>query len=373
MSEAHGAVTAPEVAVEKQEEIQPAKRTLDQVLIAQLDVFATNVRAVLDTDDIAALHRARVTTRRLQASLELVDKSPDLDLKKAKQRLQRWRRVLGRVRNYDVYLLLIEKYTASNSRAKTTGLEILVNELRKRRGKHLALARRRLGKIDISELAGSIGLPGAGPTISESESAVLNGVDASAATVSTEGSAPAIRAPGETGPDRFDWAQAQAAVLPGAHAAPWLEHRLRQLHSLAALTDDSPLPRDAHKVRIAAKRVRYLIEVLTEMGYGDASRFLAWLKSAQDRLGDWHDLAALEHEITETVSRRKFLTKHLEESVAMLQFASQLRKRRNTIRASLFPVVVPASAATTVRRITRSLRQPGAVAAQGNDVSTSGE
>jgi len=67
-----------------------------------------------------------------------------------------------------------------------------------------------------------------------------------------------------------------------------------------------------HGVRIAAKRVRYLVEVLREFDVAGSAEVLNWLRRLQQHLGDWHDLEALEEMLVEMVARPKFLRNHLD-------------------------------------------------------------
>ena len=65
-------------------------------------------------------------------------------------------------------------------------------------------------------------------------------------------------------------------------------------------------------MRIAAKRVRYLVEVLSEFDVAGSAEVLDWLRKLQQHLGDWHDLEVLEQMLVEMVARPKFLRNHLD-------------------------------------------------------------
>src|SRR5881296_1043925 len=67
-----------------------------------------------------------------------------------------------------------------------------------------------------------------------------------------------------------------------------------------------------HGVRIAAKRLRYLIEVFEEFKVAGSAEALAWLRCLQQHLGDWHDFEVLEELMIEMVARPAFLRDHLE-------------------------------------------------------------
>jgi CHAD domain-containing protein len=67
-----------------------------------------------------------------------------------------------------------------------------------------------------------------------------------------------------------------------------------------------------HGVRIAAKRVRYLIEVTHEFDVPGSAETLAWLRRLQQHLGEWHDREVLEQMMIEMIARPEFLRDHLE-------------------------------------------------------------
>ena len=93
------------------------------------------------------------------------------------------------------------------------------------------------------------------------------------------------------------------------------------------------------------------------MGYGDATRALAWLRTLQDRIGDWHDLESLEQEIIDIVAERSFLKAHLLESSRMLQVAAHLQKKKERLVAKVFPVQVPQNLLATSQRLSKALRR----------------
>jgi predicted transcriptional regulator len=93
------------------------------------------------------------------------------------------------------------------------------------------------------------------------------------------------------------------------------------------------------------------------MGYGQPVSALRWLRTLQDRIGDWHDLHALEEEIIKIVSRPNFLHEHLAESSRMLEAAAHLQRKKEALVTKLFPVRVPRTLVVTSNRIVRVLRR----------------
>jgi len=313
-------------------------RKLVEIIISQLAALRAYHRAVLETEAVEAIHKMRVTTRRLQASLDLLER--EMKVRKLKRRLRNWRRRLSTVRNYDVFLELIEKETPSRGRARREQLELVKGILKERRLHRAAKVRQFLEDIDIGALAIKLGF--LEPSIREATDIALIHDDA-------HDQAPALDATAET----VDLDERSVA----GYAAERLEQRLEEFQALAAQSHPTNNPAELHQLRIAAKRVRYLLEIVTEMGYGDASRALAWLRTLQDRIGDWHDLEALEEEIIAIVSSEEFMKEHLAESSRMLQAAAHLQKKKKALVSRLFPVRVPKTVELTGRRIARALNR----------------
>src|SRR6266567_1989714 len=309
-------------------------RKLTEIIPSQLNSLHTYHRAVLETEAVEAIHKMHVTTRRLQASLDLLER--EMKVRKLKRRLRKWRRRLSTVRNYDVFLELIEKEAPSRGRARREQLELVKGILKERRLHRAARIRQFLEGIDIDAVAIRLGL-GKPSTREATDTAGVND------------DAPAVEDTAET-------MELDERSVAG-YAAERLDQRLGEFQALAAQSRPTNNPAELHQLRIAAKRVRYLLEIVTEMGYGDASRALAWLRTLQDRIGDWHDLEALEEEIIAIVSSEEFMKEHLAESSRMLQAAAHLQKKKEALVSRLFPVRPPRYLEVTSQRIARALRR----------------
>lgn len=327
----------------KQEE---AKRgvtpTLGEIVLGQLKTLKKYHTAVLETGDVESVHKMRVTTRRLQASLDLLlIKDDEIGVRKLKKRLRRWRRWLSTVRNYDVFLIIIAKQSASRRASQAPKFELLKTLLEERRRMRMEKVRRRLEHIDITGIATKLGL-----SLNDPETADESGASAAVEATAT----PRLSGASFPGIDK------KRITL---RSATRLEQRLSEFLSLAADSHPTTNPVELHELRIAAKRVRYILEIVSEMGYGDASRSLNWLRSLQDKIGDWHDLESLEEEIIDIVSRRRFIKENLSEGGRILQEAAYLRKRKDALVERLFPVKVPKGLSATSERLARALRRDG--------------
>ena len=350
-------VSPAEVTIPAQPETASRFRQLSEMIPAQLATLRQYHYAVVTTDDVEAVHKMRVTTRRLQASLDLLEGA--VRVRPLKRRLRRWRRMLSTVRNYDVFLLLIEQEAGSRSGAREQ-YEVLKTALQKRRANRAARVRKYLAKLDVVELLGTkLGLSTAAMSrLWEQPLAVDEDTSVPAADL-VEAEALALEGGEPPEPDTVPVLaiDEQAAAI---RAAERLEQRMAEFNALVARSHPTTDPRELHELRIAAKRVRYLLEAVTAMGFGDATQALTWLRGLQDRIGDWHDLEALEEEIVQLVSKRKFTKHHLAEAAGLLLAATQLQKRKKLLVARLFPVRVPLGLSATGRRLVRALRRSAA-------------
>ena len=321
-------------------EQRPARRPrkLADIIASQFAALRTYHRAVLDTESIDAVHKMRVTTRRLQASLDLLAR--EMKVRKHKKRLRGWRRRLSTVRNLDVFLEMLEKEAESRGRTRREQLELVKSILLERRVQRSAKVKRFLQDINIDAIAIGLGL---------STPAITEIPDASPAIDDARDEAPELESPAAT--------MIIDEQSVAGYAAERLDQRLVEFQALAAQSHPTNDPSELHQLRIAAKRVRYLLEIVSDMGYGDASRALTWLRTLQDRIGDWHDLEALEEEIIGIVASREFMKENLSESGRMLQAAAHLQKKKDKLVSRLFPVRVPQHLSLTSQRIARALRR----------------
>ncbi len=300
--------------------------TLAQIIVLQLAELQTHYATVLVETSVEAIHKMRVTTRRLQASLDLIKFDDDTaGVGEVRKQLRTLRQMLSEVRNYDVFLTLLEQEAATRKAAKES-FESLTIELQKRRAKKAKEMCKYLKKHSIKKIAKALEFKSYKP-----EKASLRHI-----------------------------ADEQQIAL---HAAGRLEKRLAEFQQLAIQIDPSNHPEEIHQVRIAAKRLRYLLEIAADMGYGQSLTALNWLRALQDRIGDWHDLEAMEDEVINIVAQRGFVKAHLSESSLILLAAVHLQKKKESLIRRLFPLKVNASVSSASLRIINAIRNdelPGA-------------
>jgi CHAD domain-containing protein len=309
----------------------PPVKSLKSIIEAELTSLKHHHRRVLDSGEVEAIHKMRVVTRKLQAAIDLLQFKPDqLKIKGLKRTLRRWRRSLSPVRNYDVFLAIVEKETLARKPGGRRPYELIGKELEERRVVTLHKARSELKQIKIDDLAAKLGLAfehGAQPASPEGAPGLIDD---------------------------------EAKIA--ARAFDRLRQRLAEFQARALSTHATDKPAHVHQLRIAAKRLRYLIEALSQMGYGDATRAVEWLKAIQDRLGDLHDIEAFGEEIVRVTARPRFVRKHMAEAGEILQAGSRFLARREGMRARLLPLRVPAVLGAASSRLTRSVSASSASA-----------
>jgi len=249
-----------------------------ELALRQLDLLVSLEPRALSGDDPDAVHGLRVASRRLQQVLDLLHPAPQHgEVRRLRKKVRRCRRALGEVRNFDVLLARVNKAVVAKRTSRRDAWLAVKDYLLKRRQQSLDRAARKLAKMNFvrfyAHLKGWIVPNGAAPQPS---------VERLAAPVFHERVAQDLAK---------SWKAFEARLA--------LSHR------------DAAAPA-VHRVRIAAKRFRYLIEVVNAFGVPGSDETLGWLRRLQRHLGNWHDVEVLEQMMIEMVGRPEFLRDHLE-------------------------------------------------------------
>jgi CHAD domain-containing protein len=223
---------------------------LSVALLRQRLVSLLTAMPAAQSGDEASVHQARVASRRLREALPVLGAHADAGaLTRVDRRVRRITRALGPVRELDVALLLLaelEGRGSASSAAIAHVREAVVAERQKRR-------RDMLGEITPSRL--------------EKLRKRLVAV-----------AAPADAAPP---PSALTEASAQSA------------RRARVLRAAIERAGGLYLADRLHRVRVAAKKLRYALEIERELQRSRSRRHLNRLKAQQDLLGRMHDLEIL--------------------------------------------------------------------------------
>jgi CHAD domain-containing protein len=203
----------------------------------------------------AGVHQARVASRRLREALPVLTEGlQHTKAGKAQRKIRRLTQALGTVRELDVTLHLIDELGERQGvpRAALAEVRALVIEDRERRR---AVMLHRLESVDTDKLSRRLG---------------------------------AVR----------------QSLLQPAPSHNWraalglrIAKRARRLEKAIDLAGQIYAPEALHDVRIAAKKLRYALEIANESGAAPCGESLRVIKRVQDALGRLHDLQVLQHHI----------------------------------------------------------------------------
>lgn len=203
-------------------------------------------------EDTEALHDMRVAVRRLRALLRAFGEGFPAAARRRFDAELRWLgQVLGSVRDLDVQLAQLTKDAAAAPPRQRVGLEGLRNYLGDER------ARRRAQMLEALE----------SPRYLE----LIAGLDRFAARPARRGGSVPGAAP---------------VAAAGRRAIRKAYKRLVKRGDKARA---EPTPEDLHELRIRAKRVRYLLEFVSDLSGKLGARLVRRVVRLQDLLGDYHD------------------------------------------------------------------------------------
>jgi len=272
--------------------------------LRQLDRFMSLEPKVLRGDDADSIHDIRVASRRLQQVLDLISPPPPpREIRKLRRRIRRTRRSLSVVRNCDVLLDLVDG-TLGRKRAPYREIwEAVRHYLRQRRAESFAEALQRLSKVNLAifyvRLKGYL---------------MVNGT--------------AFHAFRHPHPHPIDL---PTELLPGQfyeRVGESMDRVWQAFETQIERSHHDPRGPVLHGVRIAAKRVRYLIEVIHEFEVLGSAETLAWLRQLQQHLGEWHDREVLEQMMIEMIARPEYLRDHLESAMGVQKLILRNRTQK---------------------------------------------
>jgi CHAD domain-containing protein len=219
-----------------------------RVLEHRLDTLLEHVEGAR-AGHVEDVHQARVASRRLREALPVVGAAcPRRVLRRARRRVRRLTRALGPVREMDVALGVLSEDAAAA-------------------GEHAAAARLVQGRVDAERAR---------------RRAVLLGALAPAEIAATAEAVREVAHRLPPGPAAWRAALARRTAVRAA--------ALRERVVAAGLLYGSGA---LHAVRIAAKQLRYALELSRDLGAARHVRALTTLKDAQEALGRLHDLDVL--------------------------------------------------------------------------------
>jgi CHAD domain-containing protein len=258
-----------------------------QKLPGLLDTFTCEIAGVKEGQDIEYIHRMRVASRRLRAALPLFRICfPDNQYKKWLQEITRITKALGDARDADVQIAFLkktqkkiqkepgrqEKSRAVNLRSREPAIRFLLQALQKKR---IILQKHVLSAIDGLEKS----------HVTDEMHLVFTTMDA--------GIRAARKRPGMRGVPPI------AALRIGKRLSTLLSYEPWVLHPEAVA--------EHHATRIAAKKLRYTMEIYGAVYRNNLAKPLARVKKIQEILGDIHDCDVWIDQITTLLLRERAL------------------------------------------------------------------
>jgi len=225
-------------------------RRFQQALVRRLKALDRDLPSVRE-DDVEALHRARVASRRLREVLPVIEpeSAGERHGRKIRRRVRRLTRALGGVRELDVALLLLDELQADHPDVGA-GAAATAAEVRRDRAERLAEMLRRMDEMEAATLAAD------------------------------------LRA-------YEDARSAPSVAVQRRRLRERMARRARRLDDAVDAAGGLYASDRLHLVRIAAKQLRYVLELVDELAGVGTARPVATLKKAQDLLGRLHDLEIL--------------------------------------------------------------------------------
>ncbi len=199
--------------------------------------------------DTRGVHRARTTSRRLRELLPLADvAAPNAGADRVRREVRRVARLLGALREIDVAISELTQAAASRPQWDPVVVVAVERELVEARQRAMREVMDKIGALDIGRLGARI--------------------EAIATAVASD-------------PAPHMWQRALARRL-----------RRRATAVIAAVERAGTIyePEQLHRVRIAAKKLRYGLELTREAAGLPVGTLIASLKKIQDELGKLHDL-----------------------------------------------------------------------------------
>lgn len=221
-----------------------------RVLAQKFNILLNQISAVRAKSDPDTIHDLRVASRRFHAAAQLFPSSllPSV-LAECERSVRRLRKSAGAIRDGDVQRLFVERLLKkSTPRGARPGLQRLVVRLLQRREKQLK---------DVIDSINDFEQRGVAEKMKRSLSFPLR----STRTVLT--------------------LRQRAAREIVSHLTTFLsfEQYARQSSALDEL----------HRMRIAAKRLRYVMEIFNPLYHNKLKPFIRMIRSIQDALGEMHD------------------------------------------------------------------------------------
>ncbi len=250
---------------------------LRRMALHQADKFMSLLPLALNGGGNDAINKIRVTSRRLECLLSVLYPQPfPQHIQKFRNKLKAGRRRLGELRNYDALSLLVQQSLGHHPPGESevwNAVRAYLTELKRENAPRILkdFCRINLASSYIKFRCGA-------ESAQEQE-----GADGDS-----------VRPCGPVEDILYERIMAS------------LQQEWRKFEDTIEKSRHHPGERSVHSMRTAAKRLRYLMEVMKKLHIPGSAERLRWLRTLQDVVGRWHDLELLDHYMAEMISLPKF-------------------------------------------------------------------
>ena len=256
-----------------------------KALLNYLDTFEEGVDGVIQNRDIEYLHKTRVATRKLRATLPIFKSCfSEKTYKRSLKTIKKAARMLGAARDLDVEISFIEDYQKTLDDSNKKGINVLLTELKEKRiGLQKSIAKG-LEKVEAV--------------------AVLNDLKEVCIEAAVEKC------------QQVDKSRIMAK-------ASWnIAIRLDDLLSMHRYVNQEAAENKHHEMRIYAKKLRYTMETFAPIYDNQLAEQIKTIRSFQDILGAMHDYDVWRTQIQSNFNAQS--TQKLAQSVASKQYMQVL-------------------------------------------------
>ena len=278
-----------------------------EAFLKRLDALTGEIGGVRKAEDIECLHRMRVASRRLRAAMGIfADCFPGKRPRTWQTEVRRITRVLGLARDKDVQIEFVEGFLAGlREPTYRPGIARLVLRLRQERERLQGRILKGLDRLEVSGVTAEMGR-------------VLRRVQVHSRLKHVPGSSPAV----------FQ------------RACQAISTRLEDLLVYEPFTHQPQCKAEHHAMRIAAKRLRYAMEILQPLCEDDLKEPIRFARELQTVLGRIHDCDVWVEQLPQFLEEeRRRIVEHLGHTRSFKRLTRgilHLRENRRRRRGRLF-------------------------------------
>jgi putative phosphoesterase len=226
-----------------------------ETLLKRIAELEKQIEGAKRNEDIEYIHRLRVASRRLRTALTVFEEClPKKQIKAWKKAIKNLTTSCGEARDEDVLIAFLENYLTGLEPRAAAGVEYLIR---------IQKARRLLMQSDVVRVLDSLQASGVLVDLSDTYRTIRGGRGNENINIKT--------------------------LSTYTRASNRIVARLDELLALSRFVHDKSAIAKHHELRIAAKRLRYTMEIFSAIYKGGLKDQIELMKQFQDVLGEMHD------------------------------------------------------------------------------------